>query len=145
MSLKITVISIALAAALIAPGAWAVDAANSADAALIAQGNKQWADGRLDDARKSFEQAVAANPRSTEAHMLLGGLLLSGRSYAGAIQTYQRAISFDANNARAWIGLGMAYLHVGQRELSRAAFDEAVRVDPRRKAQLTRLEKKPAR
>jgi Flp pilus assembly protein TadD len=100
------------------------------DATLISQGDQQWAAGHVEDARKSFEQAVAANPRSIDAHMKLAGLQLSSGDNAAAIQTYQRVIGLDGNNSKAWIGLGMAYLHSGQRELSRAAFGEAVRADP---------------
>jgi tetratricopeptide (TPR) repeat protein len=133
-------VATALASTLFAASVWAVDAT----ALALAQGDKLWAAGRLDDARKSFEQAVAADPRSPAALMKLGGLLLSSRSYPAAIQTYQRALSLDPNNARAWMGLGLAYLHGGQRELSRAAFDEAVRVDPSRKAQLAQWTEKPS-
>jgi Flp pilus assembly protein TadD len=128
----------ALALTLFAMGAWA-------DSALIAQGGKQWEQGRLGDARKSFELAVAANPASVEAHMKLGGLLLSSADIAAAIPIYQRAISLEPANAKAWMGLGLAYLHAGQRELSRAAFEEAVRVEPGRKEQLARLLDKSAK
>jgi cytochrome c-type biogenesis protein CcmH/NrfG len=37
------------------------------------------------------------------------------------------------------MGLGFAYLHSGQPELSRAAFAEAIRVDPSRRDQLAAL------
>lgn len=138
MNFKIGITSIVFAATLLAPVAWA------ADAALIAQGDKQWAEGRIEDAKKSFEQAVVADPRSIEAHMKLGGLQLSSGNYALAIQTYQHTIGLDANNAKTWMGLGFAYLHGGQRELSRAAFGEAIRIDPSRKTQLAQLVKQPA-
>ncbi|MBI4984421.1 MAG: tetratricopeptide repeat protein [Rhodocyclales bacterium] len=138
MTLKIGVVAAALALNLSAAGAWA------ADDVFLAQGNKQWEAGKLADARKSFELAVAADPRSADAHMKLGGLLLASSDHAAAIRTYQRTISLDANNAKAWMGLGLAYLHTGQRELSQAAFDEAIRIEPSRKAQLARLAEKPA-
>ena len=136
MNFKTEIVSLIIAAALFAPGAWAAD---SVDATFIAQGNQQWAAGQIENAKKSFEQAVATNPRSIEAHMKLGGLLLSNSNYATAIQTYQRTIGLDANNAKAWMGLGFAYLHSGQHELSHAAFAEAVRIDPGRKTQLAQL------
>lgn len=134
--MRFKIASIALAACLLAPGAWATAAS---DSTLINQGDQQWAQGKLDDARKSFEQAVAANPASVQAQMKLGGLLISNNNYATAIPVYQKAISLDGNNVRAWIGLGMAYLHTGDKELSRAAFEEAIRIEPARKAQLARL------
>ncbi|MGE5466950.1 MAG: tetratricopeptide repeat protein [Ignavibacteria bacterium] len=118
--------------------------AGAADSSLVVQGEKQWAEGRLNEARKSFEQAAAAEPKSAVPLMKLGGLHLTNSDPGAAIQTYQRALSLDSKNAKAWIGLGLAYLHMGQKDLSRAAFGEAIRVDPTRKAQLASLAEKPA-
>lgn len=139
MNLKSMIVSIALAASSLTPSAWAADDANVA----IAQGSKQWAAGQLDSARKSLEQAVATYPKSIDARMKLGGLLLSTGKYAEAIEAYQRVISLDSHIARAWMGLGIAYIHGGNKELSRAAFGEAVRIDPSRKMQLARLLEAP--
>ena len=113
--------------------------AGATDGSLIERGNQQWAAGRLDDARKSFEQATAESPRSGEAYAKLAGLQLSMRDYPGAIRSYQQVISLDSHNAKAWVGLGLAYLHGGQRELARAAFDEAQRVDASLKPKLATL------
>ena len=128
----------AIALAALSAGAW------GGDASLVAQGEKQWAEGHVNDARKSFELAAAADPKSPVPLLKLGGLHLTSNDPRAAIQTYQRAISLDINNARAWIGLGLAYLHTGQKELSRAAFEEAIRADPSRKAQLASLVDQPA-
>jgi tetratricopeptide (TPR) repeat protein len=127
-----------------AAGAVAAEA-GPGDAALVAAGFRHWEAGRVEEAAKSFEQAIAVNPRSVEAHMKLGGLLLTSNRYAEAIRTYQRLISFDADNARAWIALGLAYRHAGQPELSRAAFGEAVRIEPARKTQLAGLLESPTK
>lgn len=73
-----------------------------------------------------------------------GQLLVSGK-YADAVHAYQDIIGTDGRNAKAWIGLGLSYLHAGQRDLAQAAFDEAVRLEPARKEQLAKLvERKPA-
>jgi tetratricopeptide (TPR) repeat protein len=118
--------------------------AGPADSALVAAGYRQWEAGRVEEAAKSFDQAIAVNPRSVAAHMKLGGLLLSNNRYAEAIQTYQKLLAFDADNAMAWIALGLAYRHAGKAELSRAAFSEAVRIEPVRKAQLAGLLESPS-
>jgi tetratricopeptide (TPR) repeat protein len=131
-------------AAALALGALVPMGAAAADASLLAQGDKQWAEGRTAEARKSFEAAVAADPKSAAALMKLGGLLLASNDHAAAVQTYKRAISLDSGNAKAWIGLGVAYLHTGQKDLSKAAFAEAVRADPSRKTQLAGLAEEPA-
>jgi tetratricopeptide (TPR) repeat protein len=138
-------VAVVLAVTLLTSWAVAEEAVKLSDDGLVIQGDKQWANGRLDDARKSFEQAVAANPGSVAARMKLGGFQLASRSYSPAIETYQKTISLDATNAKAWIGLGMAYLHTGQQDLSRAAFAEAIRVEPARKAQLAQLAEKSAK
>jgi Flp pilus assembly protein TadD len=111
---------------------------------LLAQGDRLWEQGKVEEARKSFELAVSTNPGSVDARLKLGGMLLSNKDYSAAIQTYQQTISLDGNNAKAWMGLGFAYLHTGRQELSRAAFGEAVRSDPKRKPQLARLMEKHA-
>ena len=114
-------------------------AASASSAESLAQGDRLWAQGKLQDARAAFEQAVQNDPRSAPALMKLGGLLLSNQDFAAAIATYKKVIGLDGNHARAWMGLGMAYLHTQQKDLSRAAFAEAVRIEPRRKQQLAAL------
>lgn len=144
MDFKHAIAALALAATFIAPGAAnSANAAKADEASLMAQGDKAWAEKKLDEAKKNFEQAVTANPRSVEAHMKLAGFMLANQNFVPAIQTYQKTISLDNNNAKAWMGLGMAYLHTGQKDLSRAAFSEAVRIDPSRKAQLAKLTEAP--
>ena len=113
---------------------WSAQAAMHVD--LIKQGDQQWAAGQLDAAQRTFEQAVQAEPRSVKAHMKLVGLQLSRQEFAGCIATYQRSIGLDANNAKAWLGLGFAYLHTGQNALSLAAFNEAIRIEPGHKVKL---------
>jgi len=113
---------------------WSAQA--TAPNSLLAQGEQQWAAGQLDQAQKSFEQAVQADPKSVSAHMKLAGLQLSRQEFKACIDTYQRTIALDANNALAWLGLGFAYLHTGQNGLSMAAFNEAIRADPRNQEKL---------
>ena len=109
----------------------------------LAKGDQLWSQNKLLEARSIFEQVVSSNPKSVGARMKLGGLLLSVGDYDVAIPTYQKAISLDGNNVRAWMGLGFAYLHTQQKELSRAAFAEAIRIDPSRKPQLAPLIARP--
>lgn len=132
---QLTIAALAAAVFLVAVQAADMTAADVASG-LIVKGNEQWASGNPGDAQKAFELAVKADPRSVNAHMKLGGLQLSRNDFNGGIQTYQRVIGLDPKNVLAWIGLGISYLHSGRNELSRAAFDEAVRIDPSRKKQL---------
>jgi Flp pilus assembly protein TadD len=79
-----------------------------------------------------------ATPPQNE-RMKSAGELLSGGKYSDAVRAYQEIIGSDSNNALAWVGLGLAYLHAGDRDLARAALDEAIRIDPSREAQLSEL------
>ena len=110
--------------------------AENMSTSLITKGSEMWAAGNYEEAQKDFERAASVDPRSVAAHMKLAGLQLSRNDFSGSIKTYQRVIGLDPKNALAWIGLGISYLHTGKNELSLTAFDEAVRIDPRRKEQL---------
>ncbi|MDI1246765.1 MAG: tetratricopeptide repeat protein [Rhodoferax sp.] len=107
-----------------------------ASAPLLKQGDEQWAAGKLDLAEKTFEQAVSAQPRSVAARMKLGGLQLSRQNFKAATETYKEVISLDAKNGKAWLGLGFSYLHMDRNDLSLAAFNEAIRVEPSYKERL---------
>ena len=71
--------------------------------------------------------------------MKLAGLRLSVQEFKQSIATYQQVIGFEPDNAKAWIGLGFAYLHTGKNSLSLAAFNEAMRIDPSTKPKLAPL------
>jgi cytochrome c-type biogenesis protein CcmH/NrfG len=117
-------------------GANAAQATTSAAAALVTQGEQQWKAGQLADAQKSFQAALVEQPRSVDIQLKLAGLQLSNNDFAACIPAYQTIIGLDAGNVRAWLGLGFAYLHTGKNSLSMAAFQEAIRLDPSKKATL---------
>ena len=105
----------------------------------IVNGDLLWAAGKLDEAEKTFAYAFKVNPKSADAGMKLAGIRLSRQNYSGAIEIYQRVIGVGTPNAKAWIGMGLAYMHTGQPDLTRAAFEEAVRIEPARKQDLDLL------
>ena len=105
----------------------------------IVTADRLWTEGKLDDAQKAFEAAVAAEPASAEIRLRLAGFQLSRQQTTACITNYQKVISQEPKNSKAWIGLGMAYLHSSRAPLARAAFEEAVRVDPTRKEKLAPL------
>jgi Tfp pilus assembly protein PilF len=104
--------------------------------ATIEQGNRLWEGGKLEEAQKRFEEAVKADPKSIDALMKLAGIQLTRLNYSAANLTYRDVLAIDPKNAKAWMGMGMCYLHSGSREMARAAFEEALRADPSRKQQL---------
>ncbi len=126
-----------LAALLLAGYGFAAHAGAAAD--LLAQADKHWAEGKLEPAQKAFEAAVAAEPAATEPRLRLAGFQLSRQQMAAAIANYQRVLGTEPKNAKAWMGMGLAYLHTGKQDLALAAFDEATRIEPRYREKIAPL------
>lgn len=103
-----------------------------------------WAAGDLTRARRGLDALVAQEPDNLEARMRLAGLHLSQGRYREGIGHYQEAIGLDPGNDRAFIGLGLAYLHAGQTGPAHAALEEAVRINPARFKELEPLMQKLA-
>jgi tetratricopeptide (TPR) repeat protein len=117
-------------------GPAAVQARSAATEALLTQGDQQWKARQLEEAQKAFQLALKAEPGAVDIELKLAGLQLTNNDFAACIPSYQHIIGLDANNVRAWLGLGFAYLHTGKNSLSMAAFQEAIRLDPSKKAAL---------
>ena len=103
---------------------------------LLQRGEALLNDGKLPEAVAVLREAVAAEPQSSRAFQRLGGAQLMSQDYAGSVESFQRAISLDATNAAAFVGMGMAYLHSGRFGQARAAMVEAKRLDPSKQAKL---------
>lgn len=97
---------------------------------LLERGEALLNEGKLPEALAVLREAVAAAPHSSTAYQRLGGAQLMSQDYAGSVESFQRAISLDATNAAAFVGMGMAYLHTGRFGQARAAMVEAKRLDP---------------
>lgn len=103
---------------------------------LMKKGDKQWEANQLDAAMESYLAAEKADPGSVELLMKKAGLQMMTLHYSDAVETYQKAIGLDPQNAKAFIGMGVSYLHNGAMVLAKAAFEEAIKIEPARKAQL---------
>jgi tetratricopeptide (TPR) repeat protein len=88
------------------------------------------AKGEFDAAIAATEEVVARHPDSSLAHQRLGGMLLLKGDYSRAIDSFRTSIGLDERNGRAFIGMGMAYIHIGSYTLARASFDEALGRQP---------------
>jgi Flp pilus assembly protein TadD len=91
----------------------------------LAEGQQKAAAGDIQGALTVYRDMTRSHPDSHEAHALLGGMQLLDQHYVEAVQSFQRAISLGDAGTRSFIGMGMAYLHMGQFGPARAAFVEA--------------------
>jgi len=126
--------SIALATLLCAP----VFASNGTDQ-LIEKSYQQSAEGKLDEALTTLQKAIEHDPHSSLAHTRLGGIHLLRQEYGEGIKRFQQAIMIDQNNASAFVGMSVAYLHQGKYSLARKALNEAERLDPSKKAEIAKV------
>jgi tetratricopeptide (TPR) repeat protein len=78
----------------------------------------------------AFRQALAAQPQSARTARLLGFLLGEAGDWVCAEEHLQRALAL-APDAATWYNLGYVRDRLGRREEAIAAFEEAVRLDPK--------------
>jgi len=97
---------------------------------LIAAGEAQLAEGKVDEAIATLSNAVAVDPKSSQAYTRLGGARLVKQEFSAAIGDFRSALAADPNNADAFIGMALAYLHSADYALARAALGEARRLAP---------------
>jgi len=96
--------------------------------------------GEIDAALAVYRELSDSQPESAAVHARMGGMLLLKQDYAEAIRRFQIAIGLDADNsAEAFIGLGIAYMHLGQYGAARAALTEARRLKPESASDLDQL------
>jgi predicted O-linked N-acetylglucosamine transferase (SPINDLY family) len=86
--------------------------------------------GRLNDAKQSYESAVRWNPRHGEALHLLGLLALDAGDPDRAVQLIGKALSIHPRNAVMQVHQGMALHSVARYEAAIACYDEAIRLSP---------------
>jgi tetratricopeptide (TPR) repeat protein len=78
-----------------------------------------------------LQEAVSANPEDARAAYYLGNLLYDRRRHREAIALWERAACRDPSFSTVWRNLGISYFNVlGDKELSRSAFDKAIQANP---------------
>ncbi len=106
---------------------------------LLKQAYEQSAAGDLDQALSTLQQAVREDPDSSLAYTRLGGVRVLRQEYSASIQDFQQAIMLDQQNAAAFIGMSVSYLHMGQYTMARAALQEAAKIDPAKQSEIDKV------
>lgn len=98
--------------------------------ALYSAGLKKLANGELHGAELMWKEAVAIDPKCTQARLALGGLYLTIGDIDQAIASLETVTKTAPTICEAWSNLGAAYRHAGRIEDSLNAHLEAVRLRP---------------
>jgi tetratricopeptide (TPR) repeat protein len=86
--------------------------------------------GRFEDAKIRAERALAKNPRSIEAHIVLGNALAALKDFDAAIEQLDEAIRIEPS-AGAYATLGNIQLVRGAKPEAETAFRNAIEVAPK--------------
>ncbi len=101
-------------AVLVAGAGFAVPTQRDSFAVRMEWGVERLDSGDLDGARADFAQAAQANPDSPEAYFMLGYVQFAQEDYAGAVRSFERAVSLREDWAEARWNLALAYVRLGQ-------------------------------
>jgi tetratricopeptide (TPR) repeat protein len=134
-TMKITALVIAVVTS--AVSSFPVPAADAAS--LVEKGELQLKLGEIDAALDTLKKAVEADPNSSLAFTRLGSAWVMKQDYAAGLESFQQAIVLNADNANAFVGMAIAYLHSGRYSLARAALEEAKRIDPSKQREAEKL------
>jgi Tfp pilus assembly protein PilF len=88
---------------------------------------------KLDDARKSYEQALKVKPDYVEVMNNLGTIYYSRKSFRRAISWYNKALKKagdDSKVASIYMNLGTAYFARKQYDRATTAYQTAMKIDP---------------
>jgi tetratricopeptide (TPR) repeat protein len=88
-------------------------------------------EGRLAEAAKAFEQAVALDPSNGNAHYALGNVYAEMGRWADAVNAYYKAVSLNREDVEAHNNLGVALGMRGQHAQAAAAFERAIKIYPK--------------
>lgn len=88
-------------------------------------------EGRLSEAARAFEQAIALDPSNGNAHYALGNVYAEMGRWADAVRAYHVALSLNREDVEALNNLGVALGMRGQHVQAAAAFERAVKIYPK--------------
>ena len=87
------------------------------------------------EAKEKFQQALQIDQRFIDAHMNLGSVLGTMNDFNGAIVSFQNAIHYAPDNARAYFFIAVTYQNMGDKANADKYFQIAQQMDPKLKRQ----------
>jgi len=101
---------------------------------LVSTANRAAAAGKLDEARRGYEAALAASPDSSFLLRDLGLVELRAGAVGPAAEHLRRAVQVDREDVRAWTGLAEAAERAGDTLEALAALERIVELAPSEQA-----------
>ncbi|KAB1065690.1 tetratricopeptide repeat protein [Salibacter halophilus] len=86
--------------------------------------------GRLEDAKKLFEETLAIDSTNTGALNNLGFYYFNKRRYETALKYFKRANEIHPNKAQFLGNIGSAYHNLGQYEMAKQYYERSLAIDP---------------
>lgn len=113
--------------------AFPLAAAGDSAASAVAEGNRQYAGGKYDEAILNYQKALQELPESPQVFFNLGAAEYQKKNYEQAGKLFGRsiALSDSALQAQAAYNLGGTLYREGKLIESLAAFKKAIEIDPR--------------
>lgn len=96
----------------------------------VMAGNRALRQGHVEAAIDRYRRALAANPRSFEAHQALAAVLVVQGDVEGAVEHYSAALEAEPDNPRVLYNLGTLRAQQGQLETAIRHFQTALELAP---------------
>ena len=96
----------------------------------MTQGAAALREGRIADATGYFAAEIAAEPRGSEGHRMIGVTYWAAGEYDKSIEHLENAVRLDAANERAWITLARVLTEAGQSGRAEQTLVETARALP---------------
>jgi tetratricopeptide (TPR) repeat protein len=101
-------------------------------AAFVDEGRTDLRAGKLDDAAKALDQAIALNPRRVEAYVLRSAVYAARKQYKDGVALMQRARSLAPDDTEVLVALGSQLVFAGQADQGVPLLQQVVTKEPAR-------------
>jgi hypothetical protein len=112
-----------------APPSVAAPAGAKTPQKLVAEGKSALAAARYDDARKAFQEAIAADAGNAAAHAGLGDVAFQQSKFADALKSHRNAVKLSGSNAEYRVALGMDFFKLEQFADAKSQWEKALAID----------------
>lgn len=98
----------------------------------VAEANRLFQEGKFDQARQRYLEALKKRPDLPQLHFNLGDALYKSKDFEKALESFRESLekSNPDMQANAWYNLGNALFHQGQLQKSLDAYKESLKLNP---------------